>query len=119
MIFVSFVGPYLARHASELRILGEGIALEHGRLFLLADVTRGLLPGPEQHRLTAEQTGRMPTSGVTYFTQSPTGRPLGILLESATRLYRGVRVPTFFAANAEKARGWIDNRRRTLLTTPG
>jgi hypothetical protein len=30
-----------------------------------------------------------------------------------------VRVPTFFAANAEKARGWIDNRRSSLLTTPG
>lgn len=117
-MFVSFVGPYLQRHASELRILGEAIGTEHGRLFLLADVTRGLLAGPDQHRFVAEQTGRMPLSGVTYFTQSPSGRPLGIMLESATRLYRGLRVPTFFAGSAEKARAWIDNRRRALLT-PG
>lgn len=118
-MLVSFVGPYLLRHANELRVLGEGVGMEHGRLFLLADVTQGLLPGPEQHRFVAEQTGRMPTSGVTYFTQSPSGRPLGILLESATRLYRGLRVPTFFAGSAEKARAWIDNRRRTLLAPPG
>ena len=44
---------------------------------------------------------------MTYFTQSPSGRPLGIMLESATRLYRGLRVPTFFAGMSDKKRRGI------------
>lgn len=109
---VRFVGPYLPEEARQILSLADQIYREHGRVFLLADVSQSVPPGPETRRIigTWSYLGRY---AAVAFGANLAIRTIFRLVVSAQSAL-GYRSPilTHIAASEAEARTWIAEQRR-------
>lgn len=111
LLVVRLIGAYLPEAATELLQLVDQHFREHGKVFLLVDVTQSELPGPETRRVVAS----WPLLGryvVVMFGLGMLARAATQLILSAQRALGSTPVPEMhFCSSEPEARALLDKLR--------
>lgn len=99
--------------------LAEELARKHGRLYLIADMSKSAAMGPEARKAAGEFTaGASPFQAMVIFGASFAMRTVVNMMMRAAHLLGRTESTLYFVANEADARAWIDAQRAKAAAKP-
>lgn len=106
------IGPYLPEAATQLMQLIDRQAREHGRVFLLVDVSESDLPVPETRRVMASWPLLGPLVVVMFGLGALSRAATQLILSAQRALGRTPEPDVYFCSSESEARALLDKLRR-------
>jgi len=111
MLIMRVLGGFTAEETVAYIRLVEQVLTEHGRYFMLVDMSRADTIPPETRRISAEFGKKHPTAGMAIWGGNVAVRVLFTLIIRAISLFQKDAVPMAFVASEQEARAWVAAQR--------
>jgi hypothetical protein len=104
-------GNFTAEETVAYIRLVEQVLAEHGRYFMLVDMTRADTIPPETRRIGAEFGKKHPTAGMAVWGSNFAVRVLFTLILRTISIFQKDAVPMAFVASEQEGRAWVAAQR--------
>lgn len=110
-IIMHVCGDFTAEETVAYLRLVEQVLAEHGRYFMLIDMSRADTIPPETRRISAEFGRKHPTAGMAVWGSNVAVRVLFTLILRTISLFQKDPIPIAFVASEQEARAWVAAQR--------
>jgi hypothetical protein len=117
MIFSSVQGAFTVEDSTAYFLVVEQVLAEHGRYFMLVDMSRADTIPAETRRVSAEFAKDHPSAGVVVWGSNFAVRVLFTLVMRAARILKPDTVPLAFVRSEREARAWVAEQRTSLAAS--
>lgn len=115
VVILRMDGDMVLDESKQIHAELERVIEEHGRVFVLVDMSQGRNTAPDARRFIAEWNRRHRVSGAVIFGGSVPQRAAATLVFTAIRLFRPSMFPLAMLKTEAESRAWIEEQRSKLL----